>query len=108
MALQTWVQEKVSIKGVYYDGHERKDVHQARTEFLDQMSHLEKFMQIYGKDKPQNKQEDDMSPQELKLNEEDKEVEVFFHDESAFHANDYARQFWLRSGEVVLKKKEKG
>jgi len=54
------------------------------------MAELEPFMQVYGQDKPQDKQGDDMSPQGLQLNEGEQEVEVFFHDESAFHANDYA------------------
>ena len=72
------------------------------------MSELEKFMRIYGEAKPQEKKVDDMSPQELQLKEGEQEVELFFHDESAFHANDYAREFWLRPVEVVLKKKEKG
>jgi hypothetical protein len=30
------------------------------------------------------------------------------HDESAFHANDYKQDYYLKEGEQVLKKKEKG
>lgn len=42
------------------------------------------------------------------LAEGENEHVVLFHDESAFHANDYQADYWLRPGEQVLKKKEKG
>jgi hypothetical protein len=31
-----------------------------------------------------------------------------YHDECAFHANNYMQDYWLKDGEQVLKKKEKG
>lgn len=37
-----------------------------------------------------------------------KEHVVIFHDESAFHANDYKGNYWLKGGEQVLKKKDRG
>ena len=42
------------------------------------------------------------------LAEGDLEVEMIHHDESAFHANDYKRNYWLKPGELVLWKKERG
>lgn len=33
---------------------------------------------------------------------------IIFHDESSFHANDYQSKYWLKPGEQVLKKKDKG
>jgi hypothetical protein len=38
----------------------------------------------------------------------EKEAIVYFHDESAFHMNDYQWYFWLKNDEQVLKKKEQG
>ncbi|KIJ50338.1 hypothetical protein M422DRAFT_245596 [Sphaerobolus stellatus SS14] len=45
------------------------------------MEELQKWTQEYGGD--------EMKPLPLELKEGEKEVEIFFHDESAFHANDY-------------------
>lgn len=42
------------------------------------------------------------------LKDGEQEVILLFHDESAYHANDYQRDYWLKAGEQVLKKKEKG
>jgi len=76
------------------------------------MSEFEPFIPHYSHDKPQYKagkrQGDGMLPQPLQLDEGDQEVKVFFHDKSAFQANGYARELWLRHVEVALKKKEKG
>ncbi|KAG8909932.1 hypothetical protein FRC01_006638 [Tulasnella sp. 417] len=33
---------------------------------------------------------------------------IVFHDESSFHTNDYQSEYWLKPGEQVLKKKDKG
>lgn len=43
-----------------------------------------------------------------KLKEGEKEHIIIYHDESAFHANNYKQDYWLHEGEQVLKKKEKG
>ena len=49
-----------------------------------------------------------MLPSPLNLADGEIEHKVIFHDESSFHANDYKLHFWLKNGEQVLKKKEKG
>lgn len=51
---------------------------------------------------------ENMEPQPLDLKNGEKEVILLFHDESAYHANDYQRDYWLKAGQQVLKKKEKG
>ena len=42
------------------------------------------------------------------LAEGELEVEIIHHDELAFHANDYKWTYWLKPGEQVLRKKERG
>lgn len=50
----------------------------------------------------------DMSETPAARREDGKEHVIIFHDESAFHANDYKGNYWLKGGEQVLKKKDKG
>ena len=40
-----------------------------------------------------------MEPQPLELKDSDREVILIFHDESAYHANDYQHDYWLKAGE---------
>lgn len=35
------------------------------------------------------------------LEEGEREVILLFHDESAYHANDYQHDYWLKAGEQV-------
>ena len=44
----------------------------------------------------------------LKLADGEKEVEIIHHDKSGFHANDHKWDYYLKGGEQVLWKKERG
>ncbi|EJD34753.1 hypothetical protein AURDEDRAFT_75916, partial [Auricularia subglabra TFB-10046 SS5] len=92
-------------KGVYWDGHERKDVVKARVAYLARMKTLAPHMRAY--------EGASMEPEPLLQLENDDgeagdEVIVIYHDESAYHANDFSGDFWLKDGEMVLKKKDQG
>ena len=43
-----------------------------------------------------------------KLADGEKEVEIIHHDVSGCHANDYKWDYYLKGGEQVLQKKERG
>ncbi|KIJ24318.1 hypothetical protein M422DRAFT_56449 [Sphaerobolus stellatus SS14] len=94
--------QKRHSKGVYYDGHERKDVKEHRHKFLEVMNELAKSSATY--------EGDDMKrvPPQFMNGQEQQEVEFIYHDEMSVHANDYQQDYWLRPGEQVLKKKERG
>lgn len=51
---------------------------------------------------------DNMSESLPKLGKDEKEHITVYHDEAAFHANDFQQDFYLREGEHVLKKKDRG
>ncbi|EIW73824.1 hypothetical protein CONPUDRAFT_68340 [Coniophora puteana RWD-64-598 SS2] len=88
-------------KGVYWDGHERKDVRKHRQEFCDLLKSLEPYMAMY--EGPEMK--------EVPPNLAEGEVEHVFiyQDESTFHDNDFQGQgYYLKHGEQVLKKKTRG
>ena len=88
-------------KGVYMDGHEREDVVKYRNQvFLPAIAQFESRMAKH-------------EGQELKkimpeLQEGEKRIIIQYHDESCFHANDEARNLWLREGEQPLRKKSRG
>ena len=74
-------------KGVYMDGHERKDVVLYRKEiFLLMMEKYEARMVHY--DGP------DLKCVEPRLAEGEKEIIPLFHDECCFHANDHTSSAW--------------
>jgi hypothetical protein len=74
-------------KGVYMDGHERKDVVLYRNKiFLPTMEKYEVRMVHY--DGP------DLKCVEPKLAEGEKEIIPLFHDECCFHANDHTSSAW--------------
>jgi hypothetical protein len=90
-------------KGVYWDGHERKDVKQRRKAYLAELTVFECFRAQYA--------EPDMAEVLPELMADDDEVEhvVLVHDESTIHSNDYQNNhYWLEEGEQVLKKKGRG
>lgn len=51
-----------------------------------------------------------MDPEPLLQEEavDGREVILIYHDESAYHANDHKSDYWLKTGEQVLKKKDQG
>ena len=50
----------------------------------------------------------DMAESEPSSLDNGREHVIIFHDESAFHGNDFNGNFWLRPDQQVLKKKERG
>jgi hypothetical protein len=88
-------------KGVYWDGHERKDVKKRRKEYLAELAAFEEFRAEYA--------EPDMAEVLPELKDDELEHIVIVHDESSFHSNDYQNNhYWLKAGEQVLKKKGRG
>lgn len=87
-------------KGVYWDGHERKDVRKRRTEYLAELAEIEALCGTF--DGPE------MEETLPTLSADQKEHVIVVHDECAFHTNDFSGNYWLRDGEQVLKKKDKG
>ncbi|KAJ7123021.1 hypothetical protein C8R44DRAFT_735628 [Mycena epipterygia] len=84
--------------GVYWDGHERKDVKKHRKAYLAELEAFEKLRCLYA--------EPDMAEVQLELDDDEIEHVVIVHDESTIHSNDYQNNhYWLKSGEQVLKKK---
>ncbi|QRV89382.1 DDE superfamily endonuclease [Ceratobasidium sp. AG-Ba] len=75
-------------KGQYVDGHERDDVvHYRQFRFIPAWSRLEKRMRAYD-----SKTMQELSPV---LNPGEREVMVWFHDESIFYANDRRLARWV-------------
>ncbi|KAF8912422.1 hypothetical protein CPB85DRAFT_1375741 [Mucidula mucida] len=88
-------------KGVYWDGHERKDVKKRRVEYIAELTGIKRFMSVY--DGP------DMAETKPTLKDGKKEHVIVVHNETAYHANNYQNQsYYLKAGEQVLKKKERG
>ena len=87
-------------QAVFTDGHERKDVKEARKIFLEIMAHLEPLMIRY--------EGDDMTPIYPTLAPGQKVYIVVNHDESIFHVNDMKRRMWLQHGQQPIKKKGNG
>ncbi|KAJ7788804.1 hypothetical protein B0H14DRAFT_3503735 [Mycena olivaceomarginata] len=85
-------------KGVYWDGHERKDVKKHRKEYLAELDAADPFRPQYA--------EPDMA--EIRRDAEDDSPEHIFivHDESTPLSNEYQNNhYWLQANEQVLKKK---
>ncbi|KAJ7882883.1 hypothetical protein B0H13DRAFT_1890653 [Mycena leptocephala] len=88
-------------KGVYWDGHERKDVKRRRKEFLAELHAYEHLRATYA--------EPDMREVLPELPDDEIEHVEIVHDEASFHSNDFQNnQYWLKPGEQVLKKKGRG
>ncbi|KAJ7440629.1 hypothetical protein B0H11DRAFT_2252749 [Mycena galericulata] len=87
-------------RGVYWDGHERKDVKQRRRprEFLAELHAYEHLRATYA--------EPDMREVLPELLDNEIEHIEILHDEASFHSNDYQNnQYWLKPGQQVLKTK---
>jgi hypothetical protein len=76
-------------KGVYMDGHERKDVKEYRDDvFLPLMASFERQMVHWVlKESKLERVEPDLGPGE-------KRIIAVFQDESSFHANEYKQTAW--------------
>ncbi|EIM80914.1 uncharacterized protein STEHIDRAFT_67794 [Stereum hirsutum FP-91666 SS1] len=92
---------KKHSKGIYYDGHERKDVRKRRMVYLKEHVDVERFVARY-----EGPAMDESVPS---LEEGEKEHVWIYQDESGFHDNDaQGVSYWLKPGEQVLKKKGRG
>src|SRR6266540_6479885 len=85
---------------MYYDGHERPDVTSYRQSFLDTIFNYEKYMAKY--------EEDNMERILPVLEPNEKEIILITHDECIFYSNDGKRGVWVKSGELLLRKKGNG
>jgi hypothetical protein len=90
-------------KGVYMDGHERADVVEYRNKiFLPAIAKFERRMAQHAGPLAELKK---IMPEPI---EGQRRIIIQYHDESCFHANDDARNLWLRAGEQPLRKKGRG
>ena len=88
-------------KGVYVDGHERKDVVEYRMEFLRKMSELEKLMPVFDGDN----MEIETWPE---LPSGGKPHILVTHDECVFSSYDGMPMCWMPKCEQPLRKKGQG
>ncbi|KAJ7161449.1 hypothetical protein C8R43DRAFT_859411, partial [Mycena crocata] len=92
---------KKHMKGVYWDGHERKDVKKQRKEYCRLVKELERYMATYDGA--------EMAETLPNLGPGEKEHIFIVQDESSFHDNDFQnKSFYLRENEAVLKLKTRG
>jgi len=87
-------------KGVFIDGHERADVVEYRTEFLQRMLSRFKFMQWW--------EGDDMETALGQECESENEIVWISHDESIFYANDDGGKGWGSEDHPDIHKKGNG
>ncbi|KAJ7472095.1 hypothetical protein FB451DRAFT_1471312 [Mycena latifolia] len=102
-------------KGIYFDGHERPDVVEKRTEFIKDM-----FACLQNAYQYEDEKEDDTSTSQSKnttgnlkeispqLKPGDVIYYPIFHDESTVHANDQSHFVWETDDQHELRKKERG
>ena len=93
---------KRRAKGIYYDGHERPDVREARKVFLDKIQEFEKSMTKYsGTDC------EIVTPPNLPAGQQ--ELVLVVHDEATVYAYENESSGWVEEGKGFdLQKKEKG
>lgn len=65
-----------------------------------EMEEIGRFMETYNGS--------DMSPIPPSETDGGKEHVEVFHDETAFHSNDFQQDYWVKAGQQVLKKKDRG
>lgn len=90
-------------KGVYVDGHERKDVIEYRTKvYIPVMKEMINLMinydQVGGV----------LIPVQPTIPPGEKRHVMFFHDESCFHGNDHSSKAWLPRGCNKIPRKSRG
>lgn len=86
---------KNHLKGVYFDGHERKDVVRSRQEFVHTLLDLDRMTLV---------------PEGIRteLEENEKPLIRVAHDESTFYANADQSRYWCDGQNQVLKQKSLG
>lgn len=92
-------------KGMYVDGHERADVVQYRSEFLERMLKYEKRMTKY-KDKPVD--DGILVAVDPILDEGVRRLVLVTHDESCFSSNDGKTTIWMDEDNLPLRPKGEG
>ncbi|KAJ6581297.1 hypothetical protein B0H19DRAFT_1060907 [Mycena capillaripes] len=89
---KTSYRRKKHTKGVYWDGHERKDIKMHRKEYIAELADIEPFIAQYA--------EPDMTEVCPELGNDELEHLVIVHDKSTIHSNDYQNNhYWLKPGE---------
>ena len=88
-------------KGLYFDGHERSDVVSYREQFLNRMSHYERFFFKYEGDDMKN-----VIPPDLNAGERPRVL--ITHDESCFSSHDGKTTIWMDSNDRPLRPKGQG
>jgi hypothetical protein len=93
-------------KGIFLDGHERKDVIEYRTHFLDAIHEFLPYMVEFNENGSMKPKE---YPNDCRVGGPDRQPIIFItHDESIFSANDGRRQAWMRENHIFLRPKGKG
>jgi len=87
-------------KGVYVDGHERKDVVEYRKVFLEEWTKASRRFVVFKEDGTW-----ELPPGLL---QGEKPLVLVTHDESTFNANDGKRKMWMEDGKQPLRPKGKG
>jgi hypothetical protein len=105
--VRKWMHKKgwtwgLRTKGVYFDGHERKDVIQYHSRFLKEMQDLESLMVEYD-----DKTLLPLSNPNLASGDRRQHILVT-HDESTFQMNDDLKRGWAPKGNQPLRKKGLG
>ena len=100
-------------KGVYIDGHERKDVVEYRKwfvkEWFDMQPYVREWEEIYDENGVVTGLKKKQKEKEKSGKYGDgKEIVVVTHDESTFSANDGRRSCWMAEGESILRPKGRG
>ena len=88
-------------KGIYVDGHERKDVVKYRTQFVSIMHELQKRMCSFSG----VSMEIETPPS---LRQDETEIVLVVHDETTFSANDGKKSVWIQDGNPPLRPKGDG
>ncbi|OAV89977.1 hypothetical protein PTTG_12481 [Puccinia triticina 1-1 BBBD Race 1] len=90
-------------KCLYFDGHERPDVIEARKKYIKEFDLYRKRSRIYGGD------DLDMAPQvDPAALGDGKETVFIYHDESTIHAKEKPKSSWLLPGTTELRSKSAG
>lgn len=95
-----------SSKGLFFDGHERDDVVQARESYLRTMAEIG-FLHPDHAPTPEAARAFPVSVP-LPSTEQRAKTVVFFHDESTFQSKDDQTVMWGKKGEHMLRPKSKG
>ena len=90
-------------KSLYFDGHERPDVVEARKKYIQDFKMYRKRSQVC-----EGENLDVSVPVYPELLGDSKETVVIFHDESTIHAKEKPRLAWLLPGTQEIRSKSSG